>query len=339
MEQRSEFNEIRAADEGIVEGYASVWGVVDSYNSAFQRGAFTKTLQERGSRIKVLWNHGEEVIGVPVELREDDRGLFVRAQLLMNVQRGREVFELIKASAIDTFSIGFKTIKDKWVGGVRQITEAALYEFSPVIFEANSAAVITGVRNMDQRAQDYAKTFGQYELSQRHRVMVNALDQTLMDIWWERTDPETTKKTVTEALTAFTSHYSIYMDELLAMATEQRSLPATNDITQATRNHLQAAEVTPEQFAATTEFTLDEVRSLLMGSPEVAPEKVRRLPEAIRAAVAKHRAERVEALCAELRHGLDEAEKERITGLLNPQPDAVESMVVYMEQFRNTLRG
>lgn len=141
--------ECRAASEGIIEGYAAVWGTVDSYDSMFEKGAFAKTISERGQRIKLLWNHDSDtVIGRVTELREDEKGLFVRAQITMGVEKARDVFELIKDGAIDTFSFGFRTIKDEWGDkGIRLIKEVALYEVSPVTFEANPSAVITGTRS------------------------------------------------------------------------------------------------------------------------------------------------------------------------------------------------
>ena len=56
--------EIKGADEkkGIVEGYASIFGNIDSDKDMIMPGAFSKTITERGPgsakpRIKHLWQH------------------------------------------------------------------------------------------------------------------------------------------------------------------------------------------------------------------------------------------------------------------------------------------
>jgi HK97 family phage prohead protease len=39
---------------------------------------------------------------------EDQNGLYVKGQLAMGTQKGREVYELMKMGALDAMSIGFK---------------------------------------------------------------------------------------------------------------------------------------------------------------------------------------------------------------------------------------
>jgi HK97 family phage prohead protease len=73
-------------DNGIVEGYASVFDVVDSYNDVIAPGAFNRTLKSwaaSGRRIPVLWQHEmDNPIGVTLEATEDDKVLAVKAQLV-----------------------------------------------------------------------------------------------------------------------------------------------------------------------------------------------------------------------------------------------------------------
>ena len=143
---------IRAADgddsDGIFEGYAVVWDSVDSHGTRFKKGSFKKTLQERGDKIKILYNHDtDEPIGKPLEMKEDNTGLFVRGQLTAGVKRADETALNIQAEVIDTLSIGFNTILDSPAGAFRDITEVKLYEFSPVTFASNEKAKITGFRS------------------------------------------------------------------------------------------------------------------------------------------------------------------------------------------------
>lgn len=340
LEHRSTHGEIRAeGDVGIIEGYAAVWNTVDSYNSSFQRGAFTKTLQERGNRVKLLWNHEDEVIGKPLELREDDRGLYVRAQLILSVPKAQECYELIKAGAIDTFSFGFMTVKDKWVNGVRTITEVKLMEVSPVIFEANSSAVITGVRNMptidEARSTQYQETFASYELSRRGDMILGSLYRTLDDIWYGNFQGDELRSKVTTALADFSAHYSLYTEDLItANARDLRGSAVQVEM----RKFLSEAGQTPEGYAATTSFTAEEVRSLLMGKPAVDAKKLCELPEAVRNALDGERTAKVDALCSELRSGLAPAEVTRIRGLLPQEPLNLSPAAQLLDDFCASLK-
>jgi len=144
--------EIKAVDEkGTIEGYGSVFGNVDSYSDVVVQGAFAKSIEEAkstGRMPAMLWQHDqEEPIGVWTDLREDERGLYVKGQLA-DTQRGREARELIKLGALSGLSIGYTTRSyevDKQ-NDVRLLTDLELWEVSPVTFPANSEARITGVK-------------------------------------------------------------------------------------------------------------------------------------------------------------------------------------------------
>jgi HK97 family phage prohead protease len=135
-----------------VEGYASVFGNVDQGNDIVHRGAFTKTLQERGDSIKFLWQHNSnEPLGRPIDMREDERGLFVKA-VVSDTQRGRDVLALLRDGAIDGMSIGYEPVKGGTdyteVDGarVRNLKEIKLYEFSLVTFPMNEDATVTALK-------------------------------------------------------------------------------------------------------------------------------------------------------------------------------------------------
>lgn len=137
-------------EEGIVEGYASVFDVVDSYKTAIKKGAFAESLAEKGaSGIKVLYQHDpDDPIGVCLDAREDSVGLYVKTQLILSVQQAKDVFELIKAGALDSFSIGFMILEDSYnrETGVIDITKVDLWEYSIVTFPANKLAMVSNFR-------------------------------------------------------------------------------------------------------------------------------------------------------------------------------------------------
>ena len=95
---------------GIIEGYASVFGIADLARDVVMAGAFRNSLNRTGIRgVRCLWQHDPaEPIGVWLSLEEDTRGLFARGQLNLETQRGRELTALITQGAVDGLSIGFR---------------------------------------------------------------------------------------------------------------------------------------------------------------------------------------------------------------------------------------
>lgn len=122
-----------------IEGYASFFGAQDQGGDVVQKGAYASSLQAlaaSGRQVKMLWQHDAgEPIGVWDEVREDERGLYVKGRLLDSVARGREAAALIAAGAIDGLSIGYRTKKaSKGAQGTRNLQELELWEVSLVTF-------------------------------------------------------------------------------------------------------------------------------------------------------------------------------------------------------------
>jgi len=132
-------------------GYASTYDL-DQGGDVIMPGAFTKTLAERAGRVKVLWQHGEP-IGKPKSMREDERGLYVEAQI-SKTRLGDEALELMRDGVIDSMSIGYSVPQGKSRyddKGSRIIEELTLYEFSAVTFPMNEAAIITGIKSLSYK--------------------------------------------------------------------------------------------------------------------------------------------------------------------------------------------
>lgn len=124
---------------GQVEGYGAVFGNVDTYGDIILRGAFGNTMGKR--KVKMLWQHNpDQPIGVWDEMREDDRGLWMKGRILSEVEKGKEAIALMSAGAIEGLSIGYKTIDAEYTNGNRIIKEIDLWETSIVTFPANEMA-------------------------------------------------------------------------------------------------------------------------------------------------------------------------------------------------------
>jgi HK97 family phage prohead protease len=146
--------------------YVSSFDTIDSDNDMIVRGAFSKSLAERGPQasgnrqIAFLRHHDwEKQIGVPVKMEEDSKGLFVVAKL-GNSTAGNDALEDYKDGVIREHSIGFKYIQDKLEfvedkemasGGFWKISELALWEFSAVTFGANQYTGVIDVAKGQER--------------------------------------------------------------------------------------------------------------------------------------------------------------------------------------------
>ncbi len=130
---------LSVTEDSVIAGYASLFGEVDQGGDIVQKGAYVASiaaLSTKRQRVKMLWQHDPaQPIGVWDEVREDDRGLWVKGRLLDSTQKGREAAALIAAGAIDGLSIGYRTTKaSKNDKGQRLLTELELWEVSLVTF-------------------------------------------------------------------------------------------------------------------------------------------------------------------------------------------------------------
>ena len=154
MKQMRIVAELKADEAGVIEGYGSIFGNVDSYGDVVAKGAFTRTIadaKESGRMPAMLWQHSaDEPIGVWTAMREDDRGLYVKGKLA-DTQRGREALALIKMGALSGLSIGYSTVAADYDTSkdIRVLTDVDLWEVSPVTFPANDKARITSAKSAD----------------------------------------------------------------------------------------------------------------------------------------------------------------------------------------------
>jgi Escherichia/Staphylococcus phage prohead protease len=156
------------AEDGVISGYASVFGAADQGGDVVQAGAYKASLDRlaaSGRGIKMLWQHDPaQVIGIWDEVREDKRGLFVKGRFLSEVQKGQEAMALVKAGAIDGLSIGYRTIRaEKDVKGRRLLHELELWEVSLVTFPMLPEARVQGKADAkpDELAEEMVTAFAE----------------------------------------------------------------------------------------------------------------------------------------------------------------------------------
>ena len=154
--------EISDVDEnlGIVKGYGSIFGNVDSDNDIIEKGAYARTIKNNGSRVKYLYQHDiTKPIGRMKELFEDTKGLGFVAEV-PRTTFGIEVLELMKYNVIDENSVGILPVKKDYnEDGVRMIKEAKLFEISAVTLASNDEAKILEVKGKSEKTDHYKKRF------------------------------------------------------------------------------------------------------------------------------------------------------------------------------------
>ena len=95
--KQSPLGEVADIDEknGIVKGYGSYFDNKDSDNDIIKKGAYKKTIEENGDRVKYYYQHKmDQPIGKLNELYEDEKGLVFVAEI-PKTQLGNDVLELM----------------------------------------------------------------------------------------------------------------------------------------------------------------------------------------------------------------------------------------------------
>lgn len=147
---------------GSFEGYASVFGVVDTHRDVVLPGAFNATvakMKARGFNVPMYFNHGARLgvehkpVGVWDNLVEDDKGLAVKGRILgLDTDLGRYNYELVKGGAMRGISIGYRVPPGGAVYGRsaadprRQLKQIDLGEISLVDDPSNHLAAVMAIK-------------------------------------------------------------------------------------------------------------------------------------------------------------------------------------------------
>ncbi len=139
-------------EDFMIEGYGAVFGNIDSVGDVIEKGAFTKTLNERKERIAFCLQHNiHEPIGKIIDIKEDEIGLWLQCKISASEDKVRTK---IKEGILKEMSIGYRTINsssDIMDGQeIDRLTEIKLFEVSLVTVAANPLAVVTGMKSDEQ---------------------------------------------------------------------------------------------------------------------------------------------------------------------------------------------
>ena len=139
--------EIKQLDEaGEFTGLAAVYANEDQNGDVIERGAFSRSLAERGNQIPILWQHNlAEPIGLGT-LSDSDRGLLIEGTLDLDVALGKRAHSALTKGYLKGLSIGYDVVKQRFEAGVRRLTEVRVWETSVVTLPANPLALVSAVK-------------------------------------------------------------------------------------------------------------------------------------------------------------------------------------------------
>ena len=138
--------------DGLVTHYWSAFGNRDSDGDVIERGAYAKTIAERGpagaNRIKFLWQHDVySPIGRPVEMVEDEKGLRVVTKVSPTTL-GSDAMILYEDGVLTEHSVGIDILRrDERENAV--VLETRLWEGSVVTWGANPLTPFLGMKGED----------------------------------------------------------------------------------------------------------------------------------------------------------------------------------------------
>jgi len=153
-----------SVSKGIVTHYWSAFDNMDLHWDIIEKGAYAKTIRERGpqgtNQIKFLWMHWtEKVIGMPILMEEDDFGLLVVTKIFPDVYGGlgRDVLTLYNEGALNEHSVGIDVV-ERSDEDRRIIKVARLWEGSVVTWGANPKTPVVDMKTKDGVVQGTIET-------------------------------------------------------------------------------------------------------------------------------------------------------------------------------------
>jgi HK97 family phage prohead protease len=210
------------ADDGTFHGDLAVYSKEDLGGDVILPGAFTKTIQERGSQVPLLWQHkSDEPIGT-LTLHDSPDALRVSGKLLMELPTAQKAYRLIKAGVIKGLSIGYDTIKDNVDNGVRYLKELRLWEGSIVTFPMNEMAMINAIKAMRKQQEDFNSQLAEQRLQDAGSQIMNALYGAISSlIWTTGVSKEDKISAAQDILTQFNDAFMAYLPAFLDYIDEQ----------------------------------------------------------------------------------------------------------------------
>ena len=132
--------------------YGNVKGNVDHALDRTLDGAYQDSIDDHkvsGTMPKMFWNHQswELPVGTWPHMEEDSTGLLLEGKM-STTTKGGDIFTLMQEEAIDSFSIGYRVIEEKWNHDNRcnDLIKLDIREISPVNFACNDLSTLQSIQ-------------------------------------------------------------------------------------------------------------------------------------------------------------------------------------------------
>jgi uncharacterized protein len=149
---------------GIITGYFSVFGNVDTDGDIVLPGAFKKTIKENGPdspkpRILHLYMHDPaKILSKPHVLKEDKHGLYFESKI-SETSLGKDVLQLYRDKVLTEHSIGYQIVKrevdESGKERIQKLVELKLWEGSTVGWGANMEALVSTVKSEGKQGKTF----------------------------------------------------------------------------------------------------------------------------------------------------------------------------------------
>lgn len=140
--------------QGIFEGYASVFNVVDGDGDIIEPGAFANALKTQSRAVAMFFNHrrNEIPVGKWLDLAEDSVGLHVRGELTPGNPQSDALKAAMIHGTVGGMSVGFSAAKadvSSIATGYSFKNASRLNEISICTFPANEQATVSALKSLD----------------------------------------------------------------------------------------------------------------------------------------------------------------------------------------------
>jgi HK97 family phage prohead protease len=207
------------SNEGSFDGVLATYNTIDLGGDLIEPGAFTKTIQEHGPEVKLLWQHEPANVIGKLQLFDGPDALRVKGQIELDddIPYSMTAYKLLKKNLLSGLSIGYDTIKEQMDKGVRHLKELRLWEGSIVTFPMNELAGVSSVKRRSQeRKDDFNEEFAEAQLVDARYQMMQAIFASLGDML---TDPDLSRDERVAgsalALQQFTDAYLAWLPQFL----------------------------------------------------------------------------------------------------------------------------
>jgi hypothetical protein len=201
-------------ERGEFTGYLATYGTVDRQKDVVVQGAFTKSLEQTGNKLPLLWMHNDP-IGT-FEATDHAKGLFIKGTLLPidEIPLAKYAYLCMKNQVVTSLSIGYEVTEREVKDGVRYLKELNLYEGSLVAVPANPEARITAVKQFvaEGKMADFEQALAAIRVMDSRYQTMRALDESLSSILWDSN--LTASQKVTESASSIDQFLAVYIQML-----------------------------------------------------------------------------------------------------------------------------